>query len=223
VSQPSFTVWSNPDLHAPGAARPGAHGQADGEAADAELARRVQAGDAAAFEALFQRYYRRLYAFAEHYVGSAEVAQDLTVDVFVRVWERRAEWGVSGSPRSYLYAAVRNEALMHLRRERMVRRAHEAALRDERAPGMGGGPPDADAGVQARELADAIDHAIARLPDRTREAFVLHRRHGLSYAEVGEAMGIAPRTVETLIRRAFRSLRAQLASFLPLLLLAVFK
>src|SRR5206468_9508222 len=104
-----------------------------------------------------------------------------------------------------------------------VQRAHQAALRDEQAPGMGGGPPDADAGVEARELADAIDAAVDRLPDRTREAFVLHRKHGLSYAEVGEAMGISPRTVETLIRRAFRSLRTQLVQFLPLLFLAALK
>jgi RNA polymerase sigma-19 factor, ECF subfamily len=194
-------------------------GPPDGDTLDGELAARVQAGEAAAFEALFRRYYRRLYVFAEGYVRSPEVAEDLTVDVFARVWERRAEWSLRGSPRSYLYAAVRNEALAWLRRQRMIERAHEDAVRDERRPGMGGPPAPADAQVQAHELAEAVERAVGSLPERTREAFVLHRKHGLSYAEVGAAMEISPRTVEVLIRRAFKSLRAHLGAFLSLFLL----
>jgi RNA polymerase sigma-70 factor (ECF subfamily) len=196
----------------------GQAGPPEPDLAESELAARVRSGDGAAFEALFRRYYRRLHAFAETYVGSSEVAEDLTVDVFVRIWERRAEWSLRGGPKSYLYAAVRNEALAWLRRRKMVERAHADLVRDERRPGMGGPPAAADAQVQAHELADAVERATARLPERTREAFVLHRRHGLSYAEVAQTMGISPRTVEVLIRRAFQALRTQLGGFLVLLL-----
>lgn len=198
---------------------PAAHAEAD----DAQLAERVRAGDAAAYEALFRRYYDRLFAFAERYVRSAEVAEDITVDVFVRIWERRAEWKLRNGPRSYLYAAVRNEALVHLRRRKMVESAHADAARDERHPGMGTPDPSADAQVQADELAEAADRAILQLPDRTQEAFVLHRKHGLSYAEVAATMGISARTVEVHISRAFKALRLQLAPFLTLLLAAVLR
>ncbi|HEX8271838.1 MAG TPA: RNA polymerase sigma-70 factor [Longimicrobiaceae bacterium] len=203
----------------PGAA---AAGEDPGEAAalEAALAERVRAGDAAAFEALFQRFFRRLHAFAESYVGDSETAEDLVADVFVRVWERRAEWQLRGGPRAYLYGAVRNEALAHVRRRRMLQRAHASAAADERRPGMGAPPAPSDAGLQARELAEAIELAIERLPERSREAFVLHRRHGLSYAQVAEAMEISPRTVEVHIRRAFLALRADLGGFLALLLAA---
>ncbi len=189
-------------------------------ALEAGLAERVRAGDAAAFEALFHRFFRRLHAFAESYVGDAEVAEDLVTDVFVRVWERHAEWSLRGGPRAYLYGAVRNEALAHIRRRRMLQRAHASAAADERRPGMGAPPAPTDAGLQARELAEALELAIERLPERSREAFVLHRRHGLSYAQVAEAMDISPRTVEVHIRRAFQALRADLGGFLALLLAA---
>lgn len=185
---------------------------------DDRLAARVRAGDAAAFEQIFHAYYGRLLAFVESYVRSPEVAEDLTVDVFVRIWERRGEWELRGSLRAYLYAAARNEALAWLRRQRMVQRVHDSAAHDDSPPGMGAPPAPGDAAVQARELAEAVEQAIERLPERGREAFVLHRKHGLSYAEVGETMGISPRTVEVHIRRAFQALRGELIHFLPLLL-----
>jgi len=187
------------------------------DADDAALAERVRAGDPAAFEALFRRYYHRLFAFAERYVRSPEVAEDATVDVFVRIWERRAEWNLRGSPRAYLYAAVRNEALVHLRRRKMVESAHADAARDERHPGMGAPAAPADVQLQADELAAAADRAILQLPERIQEAFVLHRKHGLSYAEVATAMGISARTVEVHISRAFKALRTQLGPFLAVL------
>ncbi|HEX6751250.1 MAG TPA: RNA polymerase sigma-70 factor [Longimicrobium sp.] len=192
-----------------------------GDAADRELAARVQSGDAAAFEALFRRYFDRLAAFAEGYVRAPEAAEDLTVDVFVRIWERRAEWNLRGTPRSYLYTAVRNEALAWLRRRRMVERAHAESVRDGRPPAMGAAPESSDAGVEARELAEAADHAILQLPERSREAFVLLRKHGLSYAEIAETMGISVKTVEVHLGRAFKFLRAQLAAFLAVLLATV--
>lgn len=186
--------------------------------ADAALAERVREGDAEAFETLFRRHYDGLFAFAERYVGSPETAEDLTVDVFARIWEKRAEWKVRGSPRGYLYGAVRNEALAHIRRRRMVERAHADVADDGRSPAMGAAPPPSDSGVQLRELEAAAEVAIARLPGRTQEAFVLHRRHGLTYAEVGATMGISPKTVEVHISRAFKALRGYLAPFLTVVL-----
>lgn len=177
----------------------------------------IRAGDEASFKALFDAYYDRLHAFAERYVRSPEVAEDLAVDVFVRIWERRAEWEVRGSLRAYLYVAARNHALTYLEHQRVVKRAHSGLNGDELPLGMGRPPVAADAEAEAHELAEALDHALEQLSGRSREAFVLHRKHGLTYAEVAKVMGIAPRTVEVHIRRAFQALRGQLAGFLALL------
>jgi RNA polymerase sigma-70 factor (ECF subfamily) len=191
-----------------------------GGSPDQRLAAAIQAGDEASFETLFRTYARRLYLFAEGYVKSAEVAEDLVADVFVRIWERRGELELRSTWQSYLYTATRNRALTHLEHLRVMRRAH-AVAEDDRPPGLGAPTPAADAGVHVRELEEAVERAIALLPERTREAFVLHRQHGLSYAEVARTMGIAPRTVEVLIRRALKTLRTQLVGFLPVFIVAL--
>lgn len=178
----------------------------------------IRAGDESSLEALFRAYYQPLRAFAEGYVKSPEVAEDITADVFLRVWERRSEWELRRSLRSYLYIAVRNQALTYLEHRRVVLRAHADVQSSQHWPGMGQHSVPADREVQARELTEAIERAIDRLPERAREAFVLHRKHGLNYAEVAETMGIAPRTVEVHIRRAFKVLRDQLSGFIVLIL-----
>lgn len=188
---------------------------------DRALAEAIRAGDEIAFEALFRLYSKRLYLFAERLVGTPEVAEDLVADMFVRIWERRAEWELRGSMKSYLYTATRNRALTHLDQQRVWDRAHREAMWEGRPPGIGRPPPAADVELHARELAEAIEAGIERLPERTREAFILHRQHGLSYSEVAQTMGIAPRTVEVLIRRALKALRAQLGHLLLLLLTAL--
>ena len=188
---------------------------------DAALLAGIRAGEEASFELLFRSYYGRLHLYAEGYVRSPEVAEDLTVEVFARIWERRADWEVHGSIRAYLYAAVRNEALMHVRRRRMLARMHSDPAFDLRPPGMGAPGPAPDASLEAEELTLAVEAAIARLPERSREAFVLHRKHGLSYAEVAAAMGISPRTVEVHVSRALKALRVNLKGFFTLLLQVV--
>jgi len=68
--------------------------------------------------------------------------------------------------------------------------------------------------LRAAELAAAIERAIAQLPPRCREAYLLRRQHHLSYAEIARVMGIAPKTVEIQIGAALKALRASLADWL---------
>src|SRR3989440_11560361 len=87
---------------------------------------RIRAGDAAAFERAFRASLPALCKFACRYVHSREVAQELVHDVFATLWEERARLSV-GKLKSYLYAAVRNSAISHLRHERVERRWREQA------------------------------------------------------------------------------------------------
>jgi RNA polymerase sigma-70 factor (ECF subfamily) len=207
----------DPSRGGSGPTDPGAE-DVEARARDLALVEGIRAGEEASFEALFHGYYAGLQAFAERFV-SPETAEDLIADLFVRLWERRGSWVPHTSVRAYLYTSIRNQALTHLEHQRVVRRVHGEVESEPRPPGMGRPAAGADAELQAEELAGAIERAIERLPERTREAFVLHRKHGLSYREVAGTMGIAPRTVEVHIRRAFQSLRLELLPFAGLLLL----
>ena len=170
----------------------------------------IKQGDAAALEALFRAYYDELYGFAWRYVSVSEIAEDLVQGVFVRIWQRRRSWNPRAM-KSYLYGAVRNEALRYLKHEEVVRRWEEEAHIEEPSPVR---TPDQEFGY--KELAEAIEEVIEQLPERRRLVFVLHRQHELTYREIAELLDISQSTVEIQISRALDALR-RLLSVLVLL------
>lgn len=168
----------------------------------------------AAFEAIFREYYGPLCGFAERTVGSRAVAEEVVDDVFLRVWEQRERWPKFEGMRAYLYTAVRNQALMHVRHESVVRRVVGDALRGEFVPGMGEVAASADDELHLRRFAKAAQQAIEQLPARNREVYRLYRQHHLSYAEIAEVLGLSVKTVENHLSRSLKSLRASLSLWL---------
>lgn len=92
---------------------------------DREWFKRIRRGDRDAFELLFRGYYDCLCTFAEGYVRSFSEAEDVVDQVFLTLWESRAEWNLRRSIKSYLYGAVRNGALNHLKHRCVVERVHK--------------------------------------------------------------------------------------------------
>lgn len=167
-----------------------------------------------AVEAAFRKYYARLCDFVDGYVQSPEVASDLVQDLFVNLWERYEGGNPPLLTPAYLYTAARNRALKHLRQRRVVARWAE---REALGPVRSG--PRADERLRTREVADAVRRAIAQLPDRRREIFLMSREQDLSYAAIAETLGISVKTVETQMWRALKALRQSLAPYLTLVLL----
>jgi RNA polymerase sigma-70 factor (ECF subfamily) len=169
-----------------------------------------------AFEVLFLTYHARLCAFASRYVGCPDMAEEVVEEVFLRIW---TQCGPGDDPRGcsrrYLYTAVRNQALKVLDHERVVQRLCGIVVHQAHLPGMGQPPIAADEKLQADELAVAVGQAIDQLPERCRQAYVLHRQQGMSCAEVAEVMGISVRTVETQLGRAAKALRQDLSAWMP--------
>ena len=174
----------------------------------------IAAGDEAAFEAMFRAYYQPLYRFAHSYLHEREAAEDVVHDVLFRIWERRAQWDIEGSLKTYLFTATRNRVLDYLRR--LTIRRHTAA--DPAAAGTALRVVGIEERVEGAELAAAMQRAIGRLPERCRHTFLLQRQEGLSYEEVARVMGVSPATVKIQMGRALKALRAALG---PLLAVAV--
>ena len=181
------------------------------DASDAQREREwvegVQRGDEEAFKVLFQAYYPPLCRFARGYVGSLDAAREVVQEVFLRIWQRRSGWQVQTALKAYLYGSVRNEALNHAK-QMQRKRAREAEIdattvADRRT---------AEDALRFEELAAAVERAIRGLPERQRMAFVLHRRHGLSYEEIAQVMQISPRTVEVHMGKALKHLREAIPS-----------
>jgi RNA polymerase sigma-70 factor (ECF subfamily) len=173
---------------------------------DRRLVERIRAGDVSAFEALYQRYWTRLYSFCFRYVQSAEEAEDVVQDVFFRIWRARDAWRVVGKLDSYLYLAVRNGAFDRLQHAAVVQRWRQGVAAD---------PELAETRVtsgleqafQAADVEAAVERALAEMPEKRRAVCVLRWTDGLSYAEIAARLGIAEKTVETQIARGLKFLR----------------
>lgn len=179
---------------------------------DAELVARVRVGDPDAFEALFHAHYEPLCAFVLAYVRSAEAAEDVVQDLFAKLWERRGDWEVRGTVRSYLYSAARNRALSELRHGRVVARWEAGTLREIGARGPAG--TAADERVRTDELARALSRAIEHLPPRRRQAYTLRWQHDLSLAEIAAVMEVSVKCVELQLASASKAIREAVAEFL---------
>ncbi len=168
---------------------------------------RIAAGDVNAFEIVFGLHYEPLCSFAQQYVDSPDAARDVVQEVFVRVWEQRTSLAGCENLRAYLFAAVRNRSLKILRHGSVVRRSMERWQRDGTTPGAAQRPASPEDHLEAAELTTALEAVMGELPERAREAFLLHRRHGLAYAEIATVMEVSVRTVENHIARALRGIR----------------
>ena len=174
------------------------------------LVARVQAGELDAFEALVRGWAKPLAAFAASLLGSSDEGEEVVQDLFVWVWEHRFQWEVRGPLSAYFFRSVRNRSLSRLRHRQV-----EDSFQERLAGATLGRPPSTSSpteqGVLADELSAAIDAAIARLPDRGREVFLLNRQSGLSYAQVAATLQISVKTVEIHMTRALAALRRALA------------
>jgi RNA polymerase sigma-70 factor, ECF subfamily len=189
---------------------------------DSALVARIRAGDQVAYEALFRTHYDALWRFAYQQVGSAEVAREIVQDVFFALWRKRDEWEVASSVTGWLYGAVRHHALRHRRNERTIVRLTDRAARaaiadspesagdDALGVAMGAGARDAHAALEERELDEAVERAVAALPERRRLAMTLRWKHDLPAPEIASLLGTTPQAVRHLLMRAREEVAALL-------------
>src|SRR6266704_5104428 len=144
---------------------------------------RIRAGDMDAFEALYRAYWQRLYAFAFRYLHSKEDAEEVTQDVFFRIWRGRADWVPAGAVRNYLYLAVRNAARDRLERAAVARRRRVGTAQLVTVAEI---QPD----LEAAELAAAVERALADLPPKRSAVCRLRLIDGLSYTEIAHRLAI---------------------------------
>jgi RNA polymerase sigma-70 factor, ECF subfamily len=176
---------------------------------DQELLDRLRSGDERAFDAIFRAWYAPLVRYVEAMLRVRADAEEIAQEVLLELWRRRDRLAEQGSVQAYLFQSARNRALNHVRHERVQQRAAPYLARSE------GAPARADHEVVEDEIADAIRAAIDSLPPRCREVFELSRIHGLKQTEIAESLGVTVKAVEAQMARALRTMREQLAPWLP--------
>jgi RNA polymerase sigma-70 factor (ECF subfamily) len=168
--------------------------------------------DHAAFESLFHLLNAGLIKFAQMYVHQKEAAEDIVSDVFAQCWVRRRELREVRAINTYLFVAVKNHSLNHLKKYSTL---HHSAWRlvqlEETAEVRLVKPPTPEELLEKKELFFKMERAIEELPQQCRIIFRLVKEEGIKHKEVAEILDISPRTVQTQIFRAMKKLSAVLA------------
>lgn len=174
-------------------------------------------GEQTAFEHLVRRHSRGLYNFLLRSVQSSSRAEELLQDVLMRVIRSKQRYRRSAKFTTWMYTIARNLCVDESRRARF--RDHESLdaprqrngdtrssmLSSLRADGV---PTDARAeGVRLRAR---LASAVSRLPVDQREVFLMRQLGGLSFREIGEAVGAPENTVKSRMRYALEKLRGEL-------------
>jgi len=191
------------------------------EAAQQELARLVRqcmAGDQHAWQQLVASQHRRIYAICFRFTGSANDADDLTQDVFLKLYRNLASFDTTkGSFQTWITTLARNLLVDHFRRTRLERASDSL---DASFDGEEDGPtigdkladprPSQEHHVAGLELKARIQHALKQLSPELREAVILRDLEDMDYKEIAEVLRIPEGTVKSRISRG----RGELARLL---------
>jgi RNA polymerase sigma-70 factor (ECF subfamily) len=176
---------------------------------DDDLVRRLRAGDEDGFRELYGRWQGPIYRFALRLSGAAQVAEDVTQEVFMALLGGTGYDAARGPLGAYLYGIARNQTLRRLDRERGL-----VALPDEPA---GAAPRSANGGSPHDELerrleVEAVREAVLSLPPHYREPVVLCELQALSYDDAARVLGCPVGTVRSRLHRARELLAAKLGA-----------
>ena len=171
----------------------------------------IKSGDIEAFEQLFNDYCGQLCAHAYTLLHDADDAEEMVQNVFVNFWNKRATLTISGSPKSYLYKAVKNESLNFIKHKKVVdlhaTGSQHITLAQAQDP------------LVLTELQEKIDQVLAALPPERKKIFLMNRNEGLKYREIAVKLNISIKTVENQMGSALKFLRNQLVDYISVMVL----
>lgn len=175
---------------------------------DEQALLKLAEGNLVAYRFLFDKYFPDLCNFLNIYLHSKEFSQEVALDIFEYIWEKRASLQIRATFRSFLFSSAKNRAISHYRREhRVVFTSLEVV--DSRLSEEIVSPYY----MEGNELLELIDAAIEKLPEQSRKIYLMAREENLSHKEIAALLGITPKTVENHVGIALRKLRKSLNPF----------
>lgn len=160
----------------------------------------LEKGNTKAFTDFYTQYFKRLIIESDKYVKDIYVAEEIVQDVFLKIWERSADFTQIQSIKSYLYRSVINSSINYINRQRNLEQHHQKIV-DEFTEDQ------ADQLDEENELIVFLFDEIEKLPPKCKEIFKMNRFERLKYREIAMKLDVSERTVENHIANALKLLR----------------
>jgi len=151
------------------------------------------------FEELYRQYKNKVYSTAYRYTGNRADAEDVTQDVFVKVYKKLSGFRGEASVSTWIYRIAVNTCLDYLRR-----RKRETAISIDDCPEPSVGPTG---------IGRLVESMIPKLPDASRRVFVLYDIQGLKHCEIATSLGITEGASKSLLHRARSQMRKMLGPY----------
>ncbi|GAB3267213.1 sigma-70 family RNA polymerase sigma factor [Larkinella harenae] len=177
---------------------------------DTELLDLLRDGDEQAFRELYDRYWYKMYVTAYRKLRRKEVAEELAQELFVMLWQKRDSLRISNVP-AFLGVSLKNLMIDYIRRN--IREEHYMEQLRQFFPAETFSTTET---LQLNELSDAVQHALAQLPEKTREVFILNRFEHLTIREIAQRLNLSEKTIEYHLARSTAFLRQNLRDFVAI-------
>ena len=169
----------------------------------------LREGDVNSFCRCYDIYFDPLCSFAGTVLRNQAAAEEIVQSLFLELWQKRSDLPEEVPLRAYLLTSVKNDCLDYLKHRKIEKMYAEEYLRRTAVH-----YEDVFDRLVDRELQKALEEAVNRLPERTREVFTLSRYHYLSYKEIAARLAVSVKTVENQLGHALKALRKDLEQFL---------
>ena len=176
------------------------------------IIKQLQGGNEKVFEQIVREYWPRMFKFALIYTQNNETSQELVQDTFLVLWNNRAILKDNTNLITYLMVVLRNKCLNLLEQTR-IRQLYIEEIDDEtiyQRANLYVLQDEASQIVESEDLHKAIERALSKLPEKTREVFMLSRYDGLKNQQIAETKNISQKTVEYHISKALQILKEEL-------------
>lgn len=161
----------------------------------------LKSGDDSAYKFLFTHYYSDLLYYATGLTNDSDKAADIVQDTFIKIWKQRSSITIQTSIKSYLFSAVYNHFIDAYRKEKSQLDLLDQ-LKSEALLARLDNPEN-----DQKERLQQIQKLINGLPPKCKEIFLMSKKEGLRYQEIGNILNISVKTVEAQMSKAFKTIR----------------
>lgn len=169
------------------------------------------------YEEMFKEYFLPLCYFAQKYIADLDSCKEIVHKIFVGIWEKRDSFDFEKSAKSYLFSAVYNRCINHIRDQKRLLVSNTEITEDITDKSV------YSSHMEASELEGQIWKVINSLPEKCKEVFIMNRFKKKKYSEIAQQLNISVKTVETHMSKALKILRDNLIDYIHLFFLIFIK